>query len=360
MILSLPALIFSGCGGNDGGLTENDNKGAELVFEFKSRAIDNERFENPEDYFSEGETVILVSQRTSDMSLNFEEGSGNCYKYTYYSNPDADENSGFNFTSDNPLEWDKILENGQFSNGYAFGALFYPRGAEHTNEVYADQSNEESFIDCDVMGAWHRTSKVRDRLTFEFNHLMCRLQINLYIPLWDEEMGNGFTIDDNAVATALSFRTDYAIEFGDRTTELPPIARPSTTVDGTVADITMYKYDTVEEMELTDLSNFNIEDLETDQVKKFSFEMLFPEQTVKGNFLRFTLSRGDIKYNYLFNSAYLTMNADKFTFQAGSVTQLNLYLPRTDNEILLLSANINNWNDANANLTVTPMEEEEN
>ena len=340
--------------------TKNDEIEFELAF--ASRATNSDNLEDLSQYFyyddEEGKSsCLLLSQRSSSLSLNFinDESNTNCYRYTYYPNEQANWEEGYNFTSKRALTWERILANGQFSNGYAFGVLYFPRDYDYVEEINPDQSNSNNYMESDILGAWHRTSRLYDRLRFRLNHLMCKLKINLYVPVFDEKQSNGFNVDE-IIASTIGFRTDYSIEWGDRITELPPIARPSASVEGVFNDIIMYKEEGPTDIQNFPLSNFNIVDLDFDHVKKYSFEVLFPEQTVKGDFLRFTFLQNKLEKHYVFNSAYLTQNVNGFAFVAGEITQLELYLPRTDNKMVLLSAVINKWNKAQASFTITSQE----
>lgn len=337
--------------------TKNDEIEFELAF--ASRATNPDNLEDLSQYFyydeEEGKSsCILLSQRSTSLSLNFtnDESNTNCYRYSYYPNEQANWDEGYNFTSDQPLTWERILANGQFSNGYAFGVLYFPRDYDYVEEINPDQSDYNNYMESDILGAWHRTSRLYDRLRFRLNHLMCKLKINLYVPVFDEKQSNGYDVDE-IIASTIGFRTDYSIEWGDRITELPPIARPSAAVEGKSDDIIMYQGEDPIDIEKFQLSNFNIVDLDFDHVKKYSFEVLFPEQTVKGDFLRFTFLQNKVEKHYVFNSAYLTQNANGFAFVAGEITQLELYLPRTDNKMVVLSAIINKWNEAKASFTIT-------
>lgn len=362
IILLVGVFLFASCKeeNNDDPTLSKDLDELEFELSFANRAPTSQSLlEDFKDYFVAGESCVLISQRSSGLSLNFETGTSNCYEYIYYENNDANWDKNYNFKSENPLDWEKIRANGQYSNGFAFGALFYPRGNENINEVEPDQSNNDTFYESDVLGAWHRTSIIRDRLRFKLNHLMCKLHINLYIPVLNADLGNGFNPDE-IVTNALSFRTDYDIEWGDRTTELPPIAKPSASKTGTVSDIKMYNRVNGERTTLTKeelKNNFNIDlggDFESDDVWKYSFEVIFPEQTVQGDFIRFILTQGKSTKNYLFNSAYLTQNANGFAFKGGAITTLELYLPRQDNEIVLINAEVRKWGEAQSSFTIIP------
>ena len=323
--------------------------------EFPTRAEEGNEslipIENPDEYFEEGVSKILISQRTTLLGLNFNEESSNCYVYVYKPNPAANWNDGFNFTSVNPLGWEKIIANGTFNNGYDFGALFFPKGYNSINKVSSDQSKEDDFVAADVMGTYHFAER-QERLRFRLFHLMCRLRVNLYIPAWDEEKNNGFNKGAIKEATTLNFRTDFEYQWSGINMEQAPKTTPPTTEEGEIADIKMYLKDSKEEPYPENFSNFKI-DLEEDIVREYTYEVYFPEQVItnNNNILKFVITRGNMEYNYYFKSDYITNG--RLMFEQGEITNLDLYLPRTDNEVVLLKANKLKWEDANSSFTIT-------
>ena len=355
-ILSLILMIllfFTSCedGNNDGMLKGQDNDEVEIEFRFATRTpTDPNELEDFSDYFKEGESTVLISQRTSTMKLDFEEESSNCYKYIYYKNDAANWDEGYNFKSENPLSWTRILQKGQYTSGYSFGALFYPRDNINKGEIAADQSDDDTLLGYDILGGWHSTSTEGARLTFRLYHLMCKLKVNLYIPLFEEEGNNGMDVED-VDATALSFRTDYFIEWGERSTEDPPICK---TTDNIIKKDIIFnkknKNSWGQETSLKELKEkFGIDYIEEDKVAQYSFEILFPAQVIPTgqNIFRFILKRGDMNYNYVFHSQNLSNGDENFQFESGSEIQLELYLKRKDNEIVLLKANLHDWQEAN-------------
>ena len=308
---------------------------------------DGQYLENLDDYFKEGESTVLLSQRALSLGINFDDNSSNCYKYIYYKNESANWETGFNFKSENPISWTKIKRNGQFENGYAFGVLFYPRNYKKNDCVEADQSIENNFIGSDILGAWHRTNTEQDRLRFRLNHLMCKIAINLYIPIYQESTNNGMYVDD-IKATALSFKTDFDIKWPGSSTESPPVA---ITNEESARDIYMFKKGEEDNFYLSTLPLFG-DYGDSDIVKKFSFEAYFPQQYLQGDLFRFVLERGEKKYNYTFR---LSTNVNLST-EPGYITQIELYLPRTDNNIVLLKAYLKEWGKADAPFTIMPDE----
>ena len=322
---------------------------------------------NQDKYFLDGESVVFISQRATNLNIDFTPESTNCYKYYYSRNDDADWEHGFNFKPvDEALNWGTIIENGQFGQVFAFAILYFPGGDkdEYPYKVGANQ-NEPSienepvdFFQWDILGGYHRTGKVRDRLRFQLKHLMCRLKVNLYVPKVNAELGNGYEVND-IIASALSFRTDYTVSFGDLDSEGIPMAQPTNDagIEIVPEDIRMKKTLSSETTLSKDiLSNFNVSDLEEDDVYQYSFDMIFPAQSVTGDILRFTLQSDGGESNFLFNSNNLTAGNTNFKFEAGSITKLELYLRRSDNTLFLLEANIDDWNEISTGMVVVPDE----
>ncbi|MCH5237728.1 MAG: hypothetical protein J1E95_08020 [Muribaculaceae bacterium] len=336
----------------------------EISLSFATRTPTDPGLESYEEYFEEGKSIVLVSQKTTTMHFNFNEESSNCYKYVYYKNETANWDQEYNFRSENPMSWTRILQKGPDGNTYTFGALFYPKGYdtdyETKDEVSVDQSDRETMLKYDILGGFHTTSEYEDRLKFRLYHLMCKLKVNLYIPPYDKQTNNGIDVDD-VDASALNFHTDYVIEWeGVTSTEEAPVLKaPHPEIPG--KEIKLYKVGREENFNLENIKdNFKDQKIENDIVTKYTFEMLFPQQGIgsSGNILRFVLKRGDQKYNYLFNTTNQS-GTISFKFESGSVTLLELYLPREDNEIVLLSGVLHDWDDARAGLTVVETESSE-
>ena len=353
-------LLLTSCGEKEQDITPPSvSDDVEFSFTISTRTpTDPEFLEENAKYFQAGKSTILLSQRSGSIGLDFHEGSVNCYKYVF--NPPEDPGSinwdqGFNFSSSKPMNWERIRATGIFGNGYSFGALYFPGENTYIEEVRSDQSDGEVFKDCDILGAHHFTSNESERLAFQFNHLMCKMHVDLYIPVYNEERNDGFDLDE-VRATGIQFRTDFTINFGDFGQEYPPIAQTDNSVAGKVSDISMYLCSEPEDVKLSgdQLKNYDIYQLEEDEVKKYSFEMLFPQQTVStGDILRFTLKRGDSEYNYTFRLDYASQNVGDFKFEPGKINQLDLYLPRSANEVVLFRAFMNDWKESSAEFTIT-------
>lgn len=331
--------------------------------DYESDMIDS----NQDKYFVQDQSVVYISQRSTNLNTDFTPESTNCYKYIYNGNESANWETGFNFKPvTEALNWGKILENGQYGQVFAFAILYFPGGDKdaYPYKVGTDQ-NEPSmenepvnFFKWDILGGYHRSGKIRERLRFRLRHMMSRLKVTLYIPKVNSDLASGYEVSD-IKATALSFRTDYTVTFGDMDSEGVPMAQPSNDVgvEPSVEDIQMKKI-SAEETTLTKdyLSNFNIVNLDEDEVYKYTFDMIFPPQAVGiGDVLKFTLINSGGESVYLFNSNNnLTNGNGNFKFEGGTVTNLELYLPRADNSLVLFRANVVDWNEISTSFIVTP------
>lgn len=360
-------LMFVACQ-NQEEVTSTSTKGNEVEFDiiFPTRADGDGNVtdyrEDLENYFGgkneEDLPVLLVSQRTGSMLFNFEEGSPNRFKYYWTHDKTATWESGYNFKSDNPLNWDRIQGFGPNGSTFDFAALFFPRDYEYSQQIESDQSNDEDFMSSDVLGALHTTSALYDRLRFRLYHLMSKMRIVLYIPKYDKDSNTGFTLGIGDVdGWATQFRTDYSVEWGDMNSDLKPVARPVSTSDNiNVADIKMNRKTLSTDKDwdnfTLDLTPFSIMDMDEDNVYKFTFEVILPQQEVPGDFLRFSV-RGQ---TYIFSMSNQTQGGNSFKLTSGNISQVRLYLPRTDNRLVLLKATILDWDNASADFTITPDE----
>ena len=321
---------------------------------------DPEALEKYDDFFVDGVSCVYLSQRADHVPIDFSEDSNNLYKYVYKKNPEANWETGFNFSPvTDALDWGKIIDNGQFAQVYAFAIMFFPRGADNAAYPYyqvgADQSQADNFMEWDLLAGYHRAEKLRERLRFQLKHVLCRLKVNLYIPVLDVEQGNGYEVTE-AKAEAIDFRTDYEVVFPEMDSEGIPQATP-TNPEGVKTNIKMKKTVDGEPYKLKDLSKFPETEMAEDNVTKYSFDMIFPMQVVYDNMLRFTLTLNGEEKNFVYKNS----NSDSgVKFQGGAITNLDLYLNRPDNRILLLKANVLDWNEASSDFIIMPDEDRKN
>lgn len=200
----------------------------------------NEEILLPE--FVVDQSNLYVSQKTK-KSNPFQdpeiEDSTPTYKYVYYYNPNADWEKGFNFkpvTDDdnqieqpdgttvngNALNWDDVGQNGSFGNGYSLFAMYYPVDNVPKLKVQTDQSTLENLMMSDIMGAYHSTSALYSRVRFRMFHLMVYLKVNLYVPVFRDDMtkggkqqnSSGYLRGDLTKAEVVHSFTDIGMEWG--------------------------------------------------------------------------------------------------------------------------------------------------
>lgn len=374
MCVLLPALVtFTGCRSEDFPETSDSRHPVEFDVEFATRTGETVKEGPLYDYFIDGRSVILLSQRTNTMSITFDQyipdpanpgqliENPNLYKYVYYTNPSANWESGFNFRPYNnyDLDWDLIEKNGPLNSEYSLGALYYPVDYEINNMVQEDQSSYENLLRSNVMGAWHRTNAIRSRLRFKFYHLMAAFRITLLIPDWDPQDNSGF--GDNSVQEGrmLNVKKDYTIDWPlNLSSEEPP--NPQTLPDSEPVDLRMYLEPMSNAVETVNLSTINPEYPDQEErIRRATFLVIFPAQqpTNDGPAMRFYLrTMGGTERKYIWYSSQLTTSSN-LDITRNSITNLILYLPRTENNAILIKSYIAPWQDAESEFNVFPDDE---
>lgn len=338
--------------------------------EFESKAGDTFADSPLYDYFIDGRSVILISQRGQNLSINFNdylisstdpsvmEKNENLYKYVYYTNPTADWDQGFNFQpyGNNALDWNLIQQGGEYNGGYALGALYYPIGYTVDNSVQTDQSVRDNLLRSNVLGAWHLTNSLQSRIRFRFFHLMSAMRVTLLIPDWDPADNSGFGEDAAKSAQFLKLKTDYSIEWPNNlTSEEPPT--PLFTSDAEAHDIEMYLESVSNDVETINLKTLNPDyDDITENVRKATFIAIFPPQQpyMEGPAMRFTLNTmGGTERKYIWYVNDL-VSSSSLNISRGTLTNLTLYIPRTENNAILIKSYIVPWTEAESEFTVIP------
>lgn len=339
-------------------------KSPALEIEIESLA-DNTQSTSPiNDYFIDGRSIILISQRGDHMSIDFNDydvspddpselvPNTNLYKYVYYSNPEADWNKGFNFMpyGDYELNWTEIEKN-PLNGEYSLGALYYPVGYEVYNSIQTDQTTAENLRRSNVLGAWHRTNTPHDRLRFRFYHLMAAVRVTLLIPDWDPSDNSGFGENAASSASMLKVKKDFTIDWPIASSEEAPV--PQVPENADIYDIGMYHEavsNTVERVNLRELSA-SLPDL-TENVRTSTFVMLLPPQqpTNDGPAMRFTLfTMGGSDRTYVWYAG-----GSNLTLTRGSISHLILYIPRSENNAILIKSYIEDWIQADSEFAVIP------
>lgn len=380
-LLASLMIIESGCSQNGEPYLSQTEE--ELVFylDFPTRTVGTESSESSLDlltyYFNQNESVLLIAQRTNSHSISFDDYNGdikNGYLFKYVwdgkeAKPmDGGETptweAGYNFKNfggwDNPLNWTKVISNGALGSSYAFGTLYYPIDNEQRNSIEEDQSTTEGLGKSNLLGGYHLTESLYERFRFRLYHLMACIRVTILVPAKtenDDPKNPGFD-ERNMKAYILKMKKDFIIEWGDRSSEEPPILKDDESVSDRY-DITMYPHPVTgnrEPFEIN-LSYFGIEEPETDQVRAYTFTGLFPPQTLSNtdNILQFDLMTSKTsnrkENSYYWSTSQLIANLQ---VSPGIITNLVLYLPRTENNAILLRSEIIDWDQTDASLTLTP------
>lgn len=365
-------LALTGCATEDVPGPTGSAESSPVVFdvEFATRAGENVKDSPLYDYFIDGRSVIMISQRSNNMSINFNPytettendqtvtvPNKNLYKYVYYTNPSADWEAGFNFqplNNSSALDWDLIASNGPLNSDYALGALFYPVDYEVFNAVQSDQSSYDDLLRSNVLGAWHRTNELKSRLRFRFFHLMSAARVTILIPDWDPADNSGFGENAAQSAYMLKMKREFSIDWPIQNTEESPV--PQILSDAEPTDIKMYLESVSNEVETVNLSSINssFPDQE-ERIRRATFVILFPPQqpTTEGPAMRFFLNTmGGAEKRYVWYS-----NDFSESFYRNTIINLILYLPRTENNAILIKSYIVPWTEAESEFNVYPDDE---
>ena len=325
-------------------------------------------------YLNKEESVLLISQRTQDHSISFEDfigSSTNAYLFKYvWDGTEAESvesgmapnwESGYNFFPmegwGNMLNWTAAIRNGAFGSSYAFGALYYPVENEQRTAVEPDQTTLEGLGKSNVLGAYHLTESLYERFRFRLYHLMACIRVSILIPeeRTDAETGTTGFPERTVNATALGLQRDFVIDWGARSSEEPPILKADETL-ATRSNINMFAHPVAgtRETEEIDLTNFSLEG--SDKVRRYTFTVVFPAQTLSNtdNILQFDImnQRGTrVESTYYWSTSQLMNNLQ---VSPGTITNLILYLPREENNALLIRSEIIDWNHTDASVTVVP------
>lgn len=326
-------------------------------------------------YFEKEKSILLIEQRTTEHSINFNDNNVNeknkyLYKYVWDGVEAQPEESGeipnwqagFNFKTqeewNNPLVWKTVKDNGAFNASYAFGALYYPVENKIRTSIETDQNTPDGLGKSNILGTYHRTQALYERFRFRLFHLMACIRVNLLVPESRIDEINGLTGYDERIVTAklLNLQKDFHIEWGTSSSDEPPVLKADESSSSLKTDINMYAHpvDNTREVIEVDLSYFG--DKGTDNVRVYTFSGLFPAQTLSNidNILQFDImdrNGEEIETNYYWSSSKLISNLQ---ISQGTITNLVLYLPRIGNEVILVTSNIIDWDCSDTSLTLTP------
>ena len=338
--------------------------------EFETRAGEDGNDDLLNAQFINGQSVILISQRGENLSLDFEDymtdpdnpslviPNTNLYKYVYYTNPSADWAQGFDFqpVGEHALDWDAIEKAGKLNSDYSLGALFYPVQYEVHNYVDTDQSILNNLLRSNIQAAWHKTNSLRSRLRFKFYHMMAAVRVTLLVPVWRPEDNSGFGEDAVQSASMLSVQPNFSIDWPlELKTEDFPLPQLSTT--DPLSDIKMYLESASNEVKTVNLHDLNPGfPNEEDSYREATFLMLLPPQNPAsaGPAMRFILnSISGTERRYIWYSSDL-VGSSAITFARNSLTHLTLYVPRAENSAILVKSYIVPWTEAESQFSVVP------
>ena len=361
---------FAGCSDDREALEPMQKMAAEFDLSFVAQTDEEGNVDHGvlEEYFIDGRSVIIISQRANALSLNFNETTtdaegneirnDNLYKYVYYNNPAAnwEEYANFQPYGDRALDWEYIGNYG-FGGEFSLAALYYPVGYNIYNMVEQDQSSDDNIRRSNVLGAWHKTNVYQDRLKFAFYHIMEAIKVTLLIPVWKAEDNSGFGADAVKRGELLNIANEFDVTWGaNLSTEQSPAAEAK----GEPCDIIMHLESVENEprkIRYNDSTGSFPED--EDEVRTATFVVLFPPQQVglNGPAMRFVLqTMGEQEKSYVWNTRDME---NSISSEGGIVHNLILYLPRKASNAILIKSYILDWIEADSQFTVIPDDEME-
>ncbi|MCH5239372.1 MAG: hypothetical protein J1F38_04045 [Muribaculaceae bacterium] len=307
------------------------------------------------------------------------------------------------------LDWDHVDAVGSVGNGYWLYGFYYPFDNEPRYYVEPDQSTKEALRKSNILAAFHQAPSLRTRLRFRFYHLMVYLKVYVLVPVYQltpedkENTNTGFYPDALQSAQLLNTYINFGINWSkprNSDTEGPLVTLVTSTniapydegnpvppgwENGNLGVGGMDNPPTVQEISL-DPMDINLymhpfitadgkespypseEDIVTidnigdyqpnmtgsDRCYLYTFSVLFPPQQFNGNFLKFSFKNplGVVKnYNYSgANNESVTGTLQ--TVYQGDLQVLALYLPRKGNQAILVTADVEDWQQANASTNV--------
>lgn len=333
--------------------------------------------------FVKDKSIIYISQYNNNL-IPFSTTEKNFYQYYYdpenFLYPNANWDDGYNFFPEKPeyqLDWEKVREEGPHLNGYWFYAMYFPVDNEMRWSVETDQSvSLDAIQKSDIMGAIHTTSTLNSRLRFKLYHLMVCLKVTLYVPVFRQEEEplpdgstfTGFSADAVESVTLLNVYPDFNINWQVNTNlDGAPFVNLVTNGKEQV-NIPMYRLTNADGSLSQETTTIKIHDFittanedETDEVYVYNYLVMFPQQPEgysDQTFLRFLVKPyvGEKMRSFVFSGAQF--NGSDFMLNQGNLQNLSLYLPRTGSNAVLVSANLVDWTDAQANLHLNMQEPE--
>lgn len=321
------------------------------------------------------------ASRNPDFINNQTEGATPyVYKYQYNPNSTATWEDGYNFKNVSPglaFDWANTLDIGPDGNIFKFFAFHYPVDNNVRWNVETDQTggtgnqyDTSNFLRSDILGAYHATSSIFTRMRFRLFHLMTYLQVTVYVPTFNGTVND---YDDMSYSGFLEGALQGGYMLGACTNfEIDWTAARSSDTDAPLIqvnenqpkqNIKMYLHEPNEEqtfqLPIKNYYNGSVDGVETDyidEVRAYTFSVIFPTQSFGDNFLCFALTTpGNEKKYYYFSSSQILPAEDgssSFGLTQGTLQQLFLYLPRKNNQTILIGAKILPWQEAVTDMTV--------
>ena len=335
-------------------------------------------------------SIVQVSQATRTMHPFLTDD--NIYDFVYMKENNGatwDDALSYNFEAYNqndPLEWNKIQDTGDFDGGFALYCMYFPLENQLRNHiaddgvvhfsVMEDQSTIENLKKSDILGAYHHTPSIFSRIRFRLFHLMTYVRIRLYVPVYDTEKNTGYREGALKFATIDNVTPDFAIEWN---------AVPSSDSQGPAISplsgdghITMYQHPLKNGQKEHPIVKLPYKEFipkifpdqgiegDYDNVRVYDFSVIIPNQKgtidestgqenvfTKTDFLNFFLrTNSGATSRYYFNQSFIgSISQDNPDFQESAMLNMNqgyfqymeLYLPRVGNQVIYLGAKVIPW-----------------
>lgn len=375
------ALVLMGCKESDSIDTLFPDTVEKLTVEVYKTRVDEAETDKPykqwtdllDEDFKKDISILYISQRGQNVTPSFGKnaGSENLYAYVYNGNKATwDEGTNFNVIKNGqPFSWKNVKQIGPVGNSYDFFAMYFP----HTNtvpevmndfSVMTDQSSKENLNKSNILGAYHVTSSLYSQLKFRLFHLTCFLNVTVYIPVFENENNSGFYPQTTPYASVIGAYPNFLIDWAAvRSSDtMGPLV---TAKESETSDIKMFLHPINEaepetaEIDISDFYPFGDPGVTKDQVYVYRFSVMFPPQPVsfsRSNFLRFTFNTvSGASKNYYFNGSTQQIGGG-LDMSQGNLQELNLYIPRNGDGVILVKANVNPWTQADIIMNVTKKE----
>ena len=346
-------------------------------------------------------SVLQISQHTATRIPFMNEDDIYDFKFIKGQNDASwsDENT-YNFAGYRqkvPLQWNTIGQGGSWNGGFALYCMYFPventirsRVDEDGRTVYnvmQDQSTLENLKKSDILGAFHSTDKMFERLKFRLFHLMTYVRIRLYVPLYDDVKHTGYREDALQYATLNNVTPDFAIDWS--AVRSSDSQGPFVTPLSGEGEIIMYQHPLEKGQTSHPITEIHYNDYfregyfdqgidgETDKVRVYDFSVIIPKQKgiigedgqestfTSTDFLNFYFrTNSGAVTRYYFNESFKGKGPDDIQsndlkLNEGGVYQyLQLYVPRVGNQIIYFGGSVLPWGHYGSSMLLQPEEED--